>query len=160
MSTEIYSNAIPTLPDFWVSASRRGPKNVDIPREVLTRVLSPIERATVEVEIRSSELDFFAEPSVLGEALLRLAILDNRGHLRYASGQSLARTLQRTVGRSTHPIALRYAHEGWALLHALDKADIGAVVTLSAEPLPRSNHHRRMRLHERIWELASGRYQS
>lgn len=154
MSTELYSTAIPTLADFWESVTRMRWVELAPPGETLTRALSTVERATISVEIRKFDIDFFAEPSILGEALLRLAILDNRGLLRYASGQYLARTLQRTLGRNAHPMSLRYAHEGWELLHALDRADIGAVVTLSAEPSPGTMHHRRMRLRERVGELS------
>lgn len=153
MFIEHYPTPPPTLPEFWEAIAVHRHVEITPASRTLTRGLSAVERATVSVKIERSDLDFFAEPSILGEALLRLAIMDHRGQLRYASGHQLARTLQRTVGGNSHPVALRRAHEGWALLHALDEADIGAAVSLSAEPLPGSRRHRHMRLHDRLSEL-------
>lgn len=153
MLVEHYPTPPPTLPEFWEAIAVHRHVEITPASHTLTRGLSPVERATVSVKIERSNLDFFAEPSILGEALLRLAIMDHRGQLRCASGHQLARTLQRTLGKNSHPVALRRAHEGWALLHALDKADIGAACTLSAEPLPNSQARRRIRLHARVSEL-------
>ena len=141
------------LPDYWERAARLPLQPVDLPEpaDSPTRLLSPIERATVRVEVPKFP---DAPRGMPGEALFRLSLFEVRGLLPYMSGHDIAKQLH-YVFFSTHPVSLRYARRGWVLLAALDAADIGAVITLSAEALPDDPRHqfRRMRMHTRLDEL-------
>jgi hypothetical protein len=124
------------------------------PRICQTRFLSQVERASIKV-ISPSLANVVLRPSILGQAAARLAALQDRGVLEYLSGHFVATHLHYAFF-STHPRALRKARRGWSLLAAVDRANTGIQVWTSAEPLPDDpgQHFRRMRLHERLDELA------
>jgi hypothetical protein len=90
--------------------------------------------------------------SVLGEAAVRLWVLQVRGLLPYLSGHYVAQHLQFAFYGS-HPAGQRLAKRGWVMLGALDAADVGVEVSLSAEPAEGSSHFRRMRMNSRLLEL-------
>jgi hypothetical protein len=139
------------LPDRLAEINRGPRQRVELPepRDSATRLLSPVERATVRVEIQE---DHKLPNSVLGEAAVRLWVLQLRGLLPHLSGHYVAQTLQQ-VFYGPHPIAQRLAKRGWVMLGALDAAHIGVEVTLSAEPAEGSRHFRRMRMNCRLLEL-------
>lgn len=121
------------------------------PAESLTRLLSPVERATIRIEVLPYE-QLPVQNSVLSEIAVRLAGFQQRGSLDRMSGYGLAEWLRFLYWPSWRS---RKAHRGWILLAALDAADTGAAVYIDAEPLPGSRYWRKMRLSERLAELES-----
>jgi hypothetical protein len=120
------------------------------PDESPTRLLSPIERATIK--ITAPELrEIPPGNSILHEAVTRLAVYQMRHVLPYASGHYIAAALQR-LAWPAHPG--KHARRGWTLLAAIDAADLGAEIWISGEPLQLWGDFRRMRLHERLDELS------
>lgn len=139
------------LPDYFGRAAQMPYEEVHLPEpsESPTRYLSPIERATVKVQLVGP---LPSGRSILAEAALRMALFESRGVLEHMSGHYLAQTLHYTFF-SVHPVAVRQARKGWVLLAALDAANLGVEVWTSAEPLSPFGAFRRIRLHERLSEL-------
>jgi hypothetical protein len=151
------SDGPPTLQDVLQVLRLAGHQPVTLPepRDCPTRWLSPVERATVRVKAPSLA-EVVLMPSIVGQAAARLAAFQDRGVLEYFSGQYVA-TLLHQVFYSWHPVAYRKAKRGWTLLAEIDSSSTGIVVWTSAEPLPDdpAQRFRRMRLHERLDELAA-----
>ncbi|MFJ8893559.1 hypothetical protein ACIRCZ_03140 [Leifsonia sp. NPDC102414] len=154
-------NATPTaqsgvrLPDRLSALAAKPRERIRLPepRACPTRFLSPVERATVQVTFDS---DHTFPNNVLGEAAIRLWILELRGLLPHLSGHYVAQSLQ-YVFYGSHPSGHRLARRGWVMLGALDAADIGVEVWISAEPTDDApRHFRRMRMHTRLAELSDG----
>ncbi len=141
------------LPDYWLAARRLPFQETELPhpRDSLTQYLSPVERATIDVALDPLQ-DLLIVNSILGETLLRLVLFERRGTLKYMSGQYLAGVLH-DVFHGAHPS--RLAKRGWVLMAALDEADIGVQIRLSGEPLDGGTSFRRMRMTDRLEEIAA-----
>lgn len=143
------------LPDYWGRAAQLPFKAVPLPepRESPTRLLSPVERATVQ--ITAPQLgDVPPGNSILHEAATRLSVYQWRRVLPYASGHYIATALQSVFWPSRPG---KHARRGWVLLAAIDAADLGVEVWISGEPLHLWGDFRRMRLHERLDEISPSR---
>jgi hypothetical protein len=139
------------MPDYWERAASLPYEKVKLlePQQSPTRHLSVVERATLKC-VAPSLPDVPSGNSVLHEVATRLSAYRRRGALEYMSGQHIADLLQYLYWPE-HPS--RNSRRGWTLLHALDEANLGVEVWISAEPLERHGGFRRMRLHERLAEL-------
>ena len=141
-----------TIPDYREQNLHEPYIRTDVPslKDIATRRLSDVERATVRVKA----LPTGAVPpgrSVLLESAARLAIFGLRGHLEYLSGARLAKSLE--IVYFTYPS--RDSARGYWLLSEIDRLGYGQV-WVDAEPSPdHPMRHRRMRLHERVDELAA-----
>lgn len=146
------------LPDYWEQASSLPFTGVELPEpgECPTRLLSAVERATVQI-IAPSYIDLPPGNSMLHEAVARLSVYRDRNVLPYASGHFIADALQR-VFWPAHPG--KHARRGWTLLAAIDAADLGAEIWTSAQPLTLWGSFRRMRLRDRLAELEGVRLRS
>lgn len=146
------------LPDYWEQASAFPFAEVDLPEphECPTRLLSAVERATVQI-VAPELSDLPPGNSILHEAVARLSVYRLRKVLPYASGHFIADALQR-VFWPAHPG--KHARRGWSLLAALDAADLGAEIWISGEPLELWGDFRRMRLRDRLGELEAARLRS
>lgn len=144
------------LSDYRERASRLPFLKVELPEpaDSLTMYLSPVERATVRVEVLPyAQLP--VENSILAEIAVRLSGFDQRGSLDRMSGHGLAEWLRYLYWPSWRS---RKAHRGWILLAALDAADLGAEVYIDGEPKPGSRYWRKMRLSARLAEIEDARY--
>lgn len=110
----------------------------------LTRGLTWVERATARIVV-ATPTEPPATLDLLGEARLRLAIFDARGLLDRMSGQEIADNLTRVFWPHPSSLALR----GWALLGALDAADMAQVTISTVDPC-NSLAYWRTRLHVRL----------
>ncbi|QEO15612.1 hypothetical protein FLP10_15130 [Agromyces intestinalis] len=152
-----YLNVPGTIPAYFARADVRKMEEVqlDYSHGSPVRRLSMLERATARVSARSV-LDCPQGYSLLHEAALRLAVFESRHILEHASASWVARTLQSVLGNA-HPVALRNAWQGWAILAALDRADLGVEVWLSREPDDPFGPWTRVRLSARCDELGAPR---
>jgi hypothetical protein len=130
----------------YVEARRRRQFDTVLPRAdvALVRDLTWVERATARISVAAptnppEALD------LLGEARLRLALFDARGLLDRMSGQEIADNLTRVFW----PNPSRLASKGWALLAALDTADMVEVTISTVDPT-NSLAYYRTRLRTRV----------
>lgn len=150
---------IDALADYWEHALDREFHEVDVlpPAKTPMRLLNHIELATLQAVVvpRSGTPPTF---STLGESGIRLAIFHERNLLQYMSADHLARTLQFVFW--PHARLAQRPWRGLDLLRLIDEhsEETGVQFWLSAEPTTEAaNHFRRMRLSDRIAELAEAR---
>ncbi|GGR28909.1 hypothetical protein ACFOE1_05190 [Agromyces mediolanus] len=120
------------LPDYWGSAADYPHQPIDLaPWEVGARAMTPLERATIRI-IAPDLAHCPGGSSLVHEAVVRLAIWKRSNQLSH-SGTWIARSLQRAM-LSVHPNGLRSAHKGFALLAAVDAAELGVEVWTTFAP--------------------------
>jgi hypothetical protein len=150
-------NPIAPLYDYWQRFLNMDKSEVSMetPDTTPMRFLRQIEHATLRIRPRPLWL---MEPTRTGmphEAALRFTIWQERGVLAGKSGWTVARELQSFYWPYSH--SAREPWRGLDLLRAIDLTadEHGVEIWVDAEPSADApNHHRRMRLHERIAELA------
>ncbi|KAA6434931.1 hypothetical protein FQ330_03975 [Agrococcus sediminis] len=113
---------VPSVVEFWTANPGRPILPIELSdRKLITR-LSNYEKATAHLHW----IDFDSEPPAnsVGEALVRLRGWHAERGVRFYSMNRLARHLQQAQARPAHPAGWRLARYGWALLAALDAADL------------------------------------
>lgn len=141
------------LPDYWGAAAELAHQPIDLSRwEAGVRTLTALERATVRV-VAPDLADCPAGFSLAHEAVVRMAIF-KRTHPHCVNGTWMARSLQRSMF-GIHPVSLRMAYKGWALLAAVDAAGLGAEVWTTVAPSDIRAPFMSIRLSARLVELSA-----
>lgn len=135
----------PSVVDFWTTMPSRPIQPVELPDNRLVARFSSYEKATAHF----LEIDFDSEPPAnsVGEALVRLRGWHADRGVHFYSMNRIARHLQQSMATPRHPAGWRLARYGWALLGALDAAEL-VRIELTAD-----DTRARVRLAARLAEL-------
>lgn len=138
---------VSNIPKFYEECGIYGFQAVELPARSLVERLTNFERATAGIVA----LDIHSAPprNQVGEALVRLRQWQRDRGLHFYSVTRLARHLTQAQG-ARHPSSFRLAKHGWALLAALDAADL-VRIELTAE-----DSRERVRLSARLADLGGG----
>lgn len=113
---------VPSVVDFWTSSPGRRIEPVELPDKTLLARLSSYEKATAH--FRSIDFDSGPPANCVGEALVRLRGWHVDRGVHFYSMNRIARHLQQSMATPRHPAGWRLARYGWALLSALDAAEL------------------------------------